>query len=128
MKQLVLIVGSVYAFSSIVLGAFGAHAFKKMLSVEKLQSFEVGVRYMMYSALALLILGFLLDFTTGIEKNAARLIMVGTFMFSVSIYLLAFSEKFNLPTSVLGPITPAGGMLMLIGWAMLIYYFIRLYK
>lgn len=128
MKQLVLIVGSVYAFLSIMLGAFGAHAFKKMISVEKLQSFEVGVRYMMYSALALLILGFLLDFTTGIEKNAARLIMVGTFMFSVSIFFLAFSERMNIPTKVLGPITPAGGMLMLIGWAMLIYYFIRMYK
>ena len=128
MKQLVLIVGSVYAFLSIVLGAFGAHAFKKMLSVEKLESFEVGVRYMMYSALALLILGFILDFTTGIEKNAARLIMIGSLMFSGSIFFLAFSEKVNMPTSILGPITPIGGTLMLIGWGMLIYYFIRMYK
>lgn len=128
MKQLVLIVGSVYAFLSIVLGAFGAHAFKKILSVEKLESFEVGVRYMMYSALALLILGFILDFTTGIEKNAARLIMIGSLMFSGSIFFLAFSEKVNMPTSILGPITPIGGTLMLIGWGMLIYYFIRMYK
>lgn len=128
MKQLVLIVGACYGFFSIILGAFGAHAFKKILSTEKLQSFEVGVRYMMYSAITLLVLGYILDFTTGIEKNAARLIMVGTFMFSVSIYLLAFSEKINIPTKFLGPITPAGGALMIVGWGMLIYYFLRFYK
>lgn len=128
MKQLVLIVGAFYGMLSIILGAFGAHAFKDILSVEKLASFEVGVRYMMYSALTLLILGFFLDFTTGIEKNAARLIMVGSFMFSVSIYFLAFSEKINVPSKVLGPITPVGGTLMLVGWGMLLYYFIRMYK
>lgn len=128
MKQLVLIVGAFYGMLSIILGAFGAHAFKDMISVEKLASFEVGVRYMMYSALTLLILGFFLDFTTGIEKNAARLIMVGSFMFSMSIYLLAFSEKINVPSKILGPITPVGGTLMLVGWGMLLYYFIRMYK
>ncbi|MDG4950875.1 DUF423 domain-containing protein [Weeksellaceae bacterium KMM 9724] len=128
MKQLVLIVGAFYGMLSIILGAFGAHAFKDMISVEKLASFEVGVRYMMYSALTLLILGFFLDFTTGIEKNAARLIMVGSFMFSASIYFLAFSEKINVPSKVLGPITPVGGTLMLVGWGMLLYYFIRMYK
>lgn len=128
MKQLVLIVGAFYGMLSIILGAFGAHTFKDMISVEKLASFEVGVRYMMYSALTLLILGFFLDFTTGIEKNAARLIMVGSFMFSVSIYFLAFSEKINVPSKILGPITPVGGTLMLVGWGMLLYYFIRMYK
>lgn len=128
MKQLVLIVGAVYGFLSIILGAFGAHAFKKILSVEKLQSFEVGVRYMMYSALTLLLLGYILDFTTGIEKNAVRLIMIGTFMFSVSIYFLAFSDKFNIPTKFFGPITPIGGFLMILGWAFLIFYFIKYFK
>lgn len=128
MKQLVLIVGAFYGILSIILGAFGAHAFKEMISVEKLASFEVGVRYMMYSALVLLILGFFLDFNTGVEKNAARLIMVGSFMFSVSIYLLAFSEKLQIPSSFLGPITPIGGALMIVGWGFLLYYFIFLYK
>lgn len=128
MKQLVLIVGAFYGLISIILGAFGAHAFKEILSSEKLQSFEVGVRYMMYSALILLILGFFLDFSSGLEKNAARLIMVGSFMFSVSIYFLAFSEKLNIPTSFLGPITPVGGFLMIVGWALLLFYFIRYFK
>lgn len=128
MKQLVLIIGGIYGVLSIILGAFGAHAFKKILSVDKLESFEVGVRYMMYHAIVLLVLGFFLDFTTGIEKNIARLIIVGTFMFSVSIYFLAFSEKINVPTKFLGPITPLGGLLMILGWAFLIFYFIKYYK
>ena len=128
MKQLVLIIGSIYGFLSIILGAFGAHALKKIISAEKIQSFEVGVRYMMYHALALLILGYILDFSTGVEKNAVRFIMIGTFLFSVSIYLLAFSEKINLPAKILGPITPIGGLLMISGWALLIYFFIKVYK
>ena len=127
MKQLVFIAASAYGLISIILGAFGAHALKKILSVEKLASFEVGVRYMMYSALALLVIGYILDFSTSIEKNAARLIMVGTFMFSFSIFFLALSEKMNVPTKILGPITPVGGFLLIVGWALLLFYFIRFY-
>ncbi|MDO5509147.1 MAG: DUF423 domain-containing protein [Weeksellaceae bacterium] len=125
MKQWVLVIASLYGLISIVLGAFGAHAFKKMISVEKLLSFEVGVRYLMYSALVLLVLGFYFDFQDVLEKNAARLIIVGSLLFSGSIFLLAFSEKYNMPTKILGPITPLGGLLIIIGWAILIYYFFR---
>lgn len=125
MKQIVLIAGSLYGMISIILGAMGSHAFKKILPVEKLLSFEIGVRYMMYHALLLLIIGFYFQFSTGIEKAAAWLIILGCLFFSGSIYLLSFSEKINLPTSILGPITPIGGLLMIAGWATLLYYFIR---
>ena len=50
MKNFTLIIGAVYGLLSVILGAFGAHALKKVLSVEKLQSFETGVKYQMYSA------------------------------------------------------------------------------
>lgn len=126
MKNWVWIVGAIYGTTSVILGAFGAHAFKKILSADKLASFDVGVKYMMYSALALLVLGAILDFESSLAKNAARLIMVGSALFSVSIYFLSFSEKFNLPTKVLGPITPIGGSLMIVGWILLVIYFIKL--
>lgn len=58
MQKLTLIISAVYGLLSIILGAFGAHAFKKILSAEKLISFETGVKYQMYSALFLLIVGF----------------------------------------------------------------------
>uniref|UniRef100_UPI00262EECF9 DUF423 domain-containing protein n=1 Tax=uncultured Chryseobacterium sp. TaxID=259322 RepID=UPI00262EECF9 len=55
MKTITLIFGAVYGMLSVILGAFGAHAFKKILSVERLESFETGVRYQMYAAFFLLI-------------------------------------------------------------------------
>lgn len=125
MKNTTLIIGAVYGLLSVILGAFGAHALKKVISVEKLISFETGVRYQMYSALFLLIVGYILKFETPAEKWISILMIVGTFHFSVTIYLLAFSEVAAIPTKIVGPITPLGGLLMIISWAMLIFYFLK---
>lgn len=125
MKNIVLTVASFYGLMSVILGAFGAHAFKKILSVEKLSSFEVGVRYQMYHAIALLAIGCFFNFSNGMERSAAWLIMIGTFIFSVSIYFLSFSEYWSVNLKFLGPITPIGGMLMLIGWGILVFYFAK---
>ena len=125
MKTFTLVVGVVYGLISVILGAFGAHALKKIISVEKLTSFETGVRYQMYSALFLLIVGYILKFETPSEKWISILMIAGTFLFSATIYLLAFSEVASIPTKIIGPITPLGGLLMIISWAMLIFYFIK---
>lgn len=125
MKNITLIVGAFYGLVSVILGAFGAHALKKVLSVDKLASFETGVKYQMYSALFLLIVGYILKFESPAEKWISILMIAGTFLFSVTIYLLAFSEVATIPSSVLGPITPLGGLLMIISWVMLIFYFIK---
>ena len=60
MKTITLVFGAVYGMLSVILGAFGAHALKKILSVERLESFETGVRYQMYAAFFLLIAGYIL--------------------------------------------------------------------
>lgn len=125
MKTFTLVVGAVYGLLSVVLGAFGAHALKKVLSVEKLTSFETGVRYQMYSALFLLIVGYILKFETPSEKWISILMIAGTFIFSFSIYLLAFNGISGMNFKFLGPITPIGGLLMIISWAMLIFYFLK---
>ena len=125
MKNTTLIIGAVYGLLSVILGAFGAHALKKVISVEKLASFETGVRYQMYSALFLLIVGYILKFETPSEKWISILMIAGTFLFSVTIYLLAFSDVAAIPTKIIGPITPLGGLLMIISWAMLIFYFAK---
>ncbi len=125
MKNTTLIIGAVYGLLSVILGAFGAHALKKVISVEKLASFETGVRYQMYSALFLLIVGYILKFETPSEKWISILMIAGTFLFSVTIYLLAFSDVAAIPTKIIGPITPLGGLLMIISWAMLIFYFVK---
>ena len=125
MKTTTLVIGAVYGLVSVILGAFGAHALKKVLSVDKLASFETGVKYQMYSALFLLIVGYILKFESPSEKWISILMIAGTFIFSVSIYLLAFSEVATIPSKILGPITPLGGLLMIISWAMLIFYFVK---
>lgn len=125
MKNTTLIIGAIYGLVSVILGAFGAHALKKVLSVDKLASFETGVKYQMYSALFLLIVGYILKFETPSEKWISILMIAGTFLFSVSIYLLAFSEVAAIPSKAIGPITPLGGLLMIISWAMLIFYFVK---
>lgn len=125
MKNLTLIIGAVYGLTSVILGAFGAHALKKVISAEKLVSFETGVRYQMYAALFLLIIGYILKFETPSEKWISILMIAGTFIFSVTIYLLAFSEVMAVPSKIIGPLTPLGGLLMIISWAMLIFYFIK---
>jgi len=126
MKNTVLIFGAIYGLTSVILGAFGAHALKGILTqYDKLASFETGVRYQMYHALALLIMGFSLSFSTGLEKSAGWGIIIGTFLFSVSIYFLSFAQYWNVNLRFLGPVTPIGGAFMIIGWSCLLLYFIK---
>jgi len=125
MNTATLIIATLFGSSAIILGAFGAHAFKKLISAEKLASFEVGVRYQMYSALILLILGFQLDFDIYSERLAVYGITAGTILFSFSIYFLSFAEYWKKNLKFLGPITPLGGLLMLIGWISLMISFLR---
>lgn len=117
--------GGVYGATSVILGAFGAHAFKKILPAEKLISFETGVKYQMYHALLLVAIGLFMQFQTTLEKSAAWCIIGGTFVFSVSIYLLSFADHWGTNLKWLGPITPIGGLLMITGWALLIIYFLK---
>ncbi len=126
MKTLTLIIGAFYGMLSIILGAFGAHAFKKILSPEKLESFETGVRYQMYAAFFLLIAGWILKFETRSENWISWLMILGTFFFSFSIYFLSFQQYWGVNLKFLGPITPIGGLLMIISWALLIFYFVKI--
>lgn len=126
MKNTVLIFGALYGMLSVILGAFGAHAFKKILSPAQLESFETGVRYMMYSAFYLLLVGYILNFQSGTERWIGWLMIIGTLLFSVSIYLLSFQESWGVNLRFLGPVTPIGGLMMIISWAMLMFYFFKL--
>lgn len=109
-------VGAVLALLAVAFGAFGAHALKDMVTPERLQTFETAVRYQMYHALALLIMSVLP------LKNyrPAWLILLGTIIFSGSLYLLVL-----LNIGIFGAITPIGGILQITGWAMLIFTFRR---
>lgn len=119
MKQIVLSVAAIYGALSVILGAFGAHALKKVLGEAQLQSFETGVKYQMYHAIVLLIVGFFLSFETRLQVSMGWSFIIGTFLFSFSIYLLSLSSVLGVNFRFLGPVTPLGGLLIIIGWMLL---------
>ncbi|APZ48100.1 hypothetical protein BW723_07800 [Polaribacter reichenbachii] len=123
MSQLALIFGSIFGCLAIFFGAFGAHLLKKILSGDQLQSFETGVKYQMYHAIVLLVLGFNLDDTLTIDNYIVNAFIIGVILFSFSIYLLVISSAKNKKLKFLGPITPLGGLFLAAGWAMLLYKF-----
>lgn len=121
MEKIVVISAASLGILAIILGAFGAHAFKKILPEDKINSFEVGVRYQMYAALYLLIIRSLLDFDSFSERWAYYGVFYGVILFSGSIYLLSFKAYWKAGNlRFLGPITPFGGLLMLSGWISLL--------
>jgi uncharacterized membrane protein YgdD (TMEM256/DUF423 family) len=125
MNNKTVFVGILLCVIGIVLGAFGAHALKSLISVERLQSFETGVRYQMYAGFALLILGINTDRFQFSLKWIVRLLLIGIILFSGSIYGLALQEVFSVSLKFLGPITPLGGLLQIIGWFLLLYKLVK---
>ncbi|TPD68415.1 DUF423 domain-containing protein [Flavobacterium microcysteis] len=119
MDRKIISAAAILGFVAIILGAFGAHALKKVLDVEQLVSFETGVRYQMYHALFLLFLGSTKLVSDKTKKNIYYLVLSGVLLFSGSIYLLATRNITNVDFSVIGFITPIGGLLMIIAWALL---------
>lgn len=119
------IVGSFLGLTAIILGAFGAHALKVRLSVEQLSSFETGVKYQMYHALFLLVLSFNSHCTEKLKKILFYLIVSGVLLFSGSIYLLSTRVISGFELKFLGPITPIGGLLLIVAWIFLFMHFIK---
>ncbi|WP_420603253.1 DUF423 domain-containing protein [Flagellimonas sp.] len=117
-------VGGLYGLLAVVFGAFGAHALKKKLTPDQLQSFETGVRYQMYHAIVLLVLGYNFGFEQPLERYIVNCFIFGTLLFSFSIYGLCLSAAKGKKLRFLGPVTPLGGLLLVIGWALLLYSFI----
>ncbi len=113
-----------FGMLAIIFGAFGAHKLKTILSPELLASFETGVKYQMYHAIVLLILGFNLKFESTLESWIAYCFIAGVFLFSFSIYGLCLSSAKGKKIKILGPITPLGGLLLTIGWGLLLYKFL----
>ena len=117
-QQIVLITGALFGMFAVIFGAFGAHALKKVLNEEQLKSFETGVKYQMYHALVLLFVGSYFDVPSSAIYYA---FVVGIILFSFSIYGLVLSDAKGKKMKFLGPITPLGGLILIVGWALLIY-------
>ncbi|WP_338410176.1 DUF423 domain-containing protein [uncultured Flavobacterium sp.] len=116
MSQKIVLTALFLGALAIILGAFGAHALKKFLSVEQLSSFETGVRYQMYHVLFLLFVAQTNNITEKQKTIVFLMTLFGILLFSGSIYLLATSTYTNIKTKLLGPITPLGGLLLILSW------------
>lgn len=118
--------GVLFCGSAVILGAFGAHLLSDILSPDTLQSFEVGTRYQFFHGMALLFLSL----TTNSQKfiyKSAQLFIIGVLLFSISIYLLSLSTLYAETgmTAILAPVTPLGGLMLILGWMNLLVGFIR---
>lgn len=118
------IFGSLFGFLAIIFGAFGAHALKKKFTADQLNSFETGVKYQMYHALILVVLGLVLGSAGSLVAYAIYCFIIGTFLFSFSIYGLCISAAAGKKWKFLGPVTPLGGLFLAAGWFMLLLNFI----
>jgi len=119
MDRKIISTAAILGFIVIILGAFGAHALKKVLTIEQLASFETGVKYQIYHALFLLFAGSTNLISEKAKKTLYYLVVFGVILFSGSIYLLATKNVTNVDFSIIGFITPIGGLLMIMAWGLL---------
>ena len=124
MDKKIISTGAIFGMLAIILGAFGAHALKKVLSLEELATFETGVKYQMYHALFLLFVGLASVISEKAKKTIYYLVVVGVLFFSGSIYLLATNSLTTFDFKIIGFVTPIGGLLLILAWgALLLNYF-----
>lgn len=120
--------GALFIVLSIVLGALGAHALKKVLTNEQLSSFETGVKYQMYAGIGIILLQLIQFHFQTDNKLSSLFLVIGCLLFSFSIYLLNLSTLLHLPAiakKILGPITPIGGLLQITAWIIFIFKWIK---
>ena len=125
MDKKILSAAGFFGMTAIILGAFGAHALKKVLTIDQLATFETGVKYQMYHALFLLFLGLNSHLSYKTKKTILALIIVGVIFFSGSIYLLATDSLNAFNFKVIGFITPIGGLLLILAWSILMVHFLK---
>jgi uncharacterized membrane protein YgdD (TMEM256/DUF423 family) len=115
MFRLLASAGAVFGLLGVAAGAFGAHALKKRLAPALLESFEIGVRYQLVHALALLLLAVLIQRNPSASFNAAGIAFIcGVLLFSFSLYAYALSG-----VRAIAMVTPVGGLCLIVGWGLL---------
>ncbi|WP_202903833.1 DUF423 domain-containing protein [Neotamlana nanhaiensis] len=128
MTRKILITAALLGLISIILGAFGAHGLKKLISEEAVQTFETGVKYQMYHALFLLFIAQTNYLSDKMKRIIFYLVLVGVIFFSGSIYGLATNNLSGFNFKSIGFITPIGGLLLILAWVFLLVAILRNYQ
>lgn len=123
-----LISGAFFGLLAVVLGAFAAHGLKEAISESAIATFETGVKFQVYHAILLLIIGVINLQKKIVSSWLLYLIIVGIVLFSGSIYFLATNNLWTFDFTRIALITPFGGSLLILSWAILLLNFIKLKK
>lgn len=126
MNKRILITAAILAILAIVLGAFGAHKLKELLTTSNLASFETAVRYQMYHVFFLLFLAMYTGISEKVKQTIYGVVILGIFLFSGSIYILSTSEITGIDISAIGVVTPIGGVFLILAWGLLLKSFVKM--
>ena len=125
MNKTILVTASILGVLGIILGAFAAHGLEKLVDESSIESFETGVRYQLYHAFFLLIIGGNDFLSLKSKKIIFYLVLIGLIFFSGSIYGLATNSLSNFDFKRIAIVTPLGGLLLILAWLMMLIGIIR---
>lgn len=125
MNRKTLIIGTLFVWTAIILGAFGAHFLKSKLNNEELISIETGIRYQLFQGIAIIVLSLNIEKFNFVISKILGCMIVGTLLFSLSIYLLIILNNLDWQIPFLGLITPIGGALIIGAWIYFTFCLIR---
>lgn len=125
MNKKILIAGAIIGILGVILGAFAAHGLEKLVDADAIKTFETGVRYQLYHAFFLLIIGGTSFVGVKIKKAVFYLVIIGLVFFSGSIYGLATNELSSFDFKTIAMVTPLGGLLLILAWFTMLIGIIR---
>ena len=117
-----IIITCFLGLSAVILGAFGAHAFKEILTSEQLLSLETALRYQMYHVIVLLFVNTFEGFSMKQRNIISYILFIGVVFFSGSIYLIQLT---SITAKSIWFITPLGGLFLIMGWVSMIVIFVK---
>lgn len=122
MNKRVIIIASVFGMLAVILGAFGAHGLKNILDPSGLEVWKTAVSYHFYHTLALLFVSTLPESKSRAANLTVWFFSLGILLFSGSLYLISLKDVLEISQlSILGPITPLGGLCFILGWGSLLF-------
>jgi uncharacterized membrane protein YgdD (TMEM256/DUF423 family) len=122
MNRRIILTASFFGAVAVILGAFGAHGLKNVLSADQLDIWTKGVEYQFYHTFALLFLSTFARFRTKLVDFSYFCFTIGIVLFSGSLYLLATRDITHMGfINIIGPVTPLGGLLLMLGWVILFF-------
>ena len=125
MEKKIFLAASILGLIAVVLGAFAAHGLRDALNTTSLESFQTGVRYQMYHAFFLFVIGLMPQLQPHQKKRVFWLTLLGVLLFSGSIYLLSTNALTPIDFTFLGPVTPIGGLLLISAWGVLGFFLLK---